>query len=176
MQDDLTPDHYWAAGFLEGEGCFTPCKGRPRINAAQVQREPLDRLQRLFGGTIRLVRRDNPKWNDCHIWNLHIGAEDVSLLLYPLLSSRRQAQIDKALAECREDAAKRPGTGAHQRAKQTCPNGHAYDKIRLNPDGTFRGRECTVCRNERRRKRYKNDPVYRDKIKAEVYARRRAAT
>jgi hypothetical protein len=88
------------------------------------------------------------------------------------MSPRRQWQIDRALKFAKEARASRPGTGSHQRAKEACPNGHTYDKIRLNADGTFRGRVCTTCRNERRRTRYQTDTEYREKIKAAVTARR----
>lgn len=50
----------WAAGFLDGEGCFYLSKhrdGAPEtrtvtLKATQVRTEPLDRLQRLFGGVV----------------------------------------------------------------------------------------------------------------------------
>lgn len=48
----------WAAGFLEGEGWFAYRDSRkgatshPRMGANQVNREPLERLQALFGGNI----------------------------------------------------------------------------------------------------------------------------
>lgn len=47
--DDLA----WAAGFLEGEGSFCiRSNGRWFLGAGQVDREPLERLQALFGGNI----------------------------------------------------------------------------------------------------------------------------
>jgi hypothetical protein len=170
MHDDLTPEHYWAAGFLEGEGSFLLNRNRVRIVAGQKEREPLERLKALFGGSIC--------WSPSgpiHYWNLSIGAKEQMQLLRPLMSSRRQGQIDKALAESAARLEVAPGKGSFQRSKETCPNGHAYDKIRFNSDGTFRGRVCTTCRNERRRTRYQTDTEYREKIKAAVAARRQGA-
>lgn len=49
----------WAAGFLEGEGWFAyrgSRGGQPtdkmRVGAGQVNREPLERLQRMYGGRL----------------------------------------------------------------------------------------------------------------------------
>jgi hypothetical protein len=43
----------WAAGFFEGEGSFRLNNGRtPSLQANQVDREPLERLQRILGGTL----------------------------------------------------------------------------------------------------------------------------
>lgn len=171
MQDDLTPEHYWAAGFLEGEGSFfADPKGYLHVTAAQKQRQPLEQMLAVLGG--RIYR--NPK-RTIYTWHQSSDerAEATMILLRPLMSPRRQWQIDRALKSAKEARAIRPGTGSHQRVKETCPNGHSYNKIRRNPDGSFRGRECTTCRNERRRIRYQTDPEYREKIKADVAARRK---
>jgi len=96
-----TKDLAWAAGFLEGEGHFgtkTGQKGNParypRVGAAQVNREPLEKLQVLFGGAIRFrVNREHP----CHYWELNgTRAIGVMMTLYGLLSGRRRTQIQRA--------------------------------------------------------------------------------
>lgn len=52
-------DLAWAAGFLEGEGCFKINflrGGRnvgPAVTATQVDKAPLERLQKLFGGGLK---------------------------------------------------------------------------------------------------------------------------
>ena len=105
-------DLYWAAGFIEGEGhpfvkwgmqkgkqYFTPC-----LTANQVEMEPIDKLQRMFGGIIRHEKRSakNPNWNDINIWYCH-GARALGIMqtLYPLLSPKRQAQIRTVLDKFR---------------------------------------------------------------------------
>lgn len=50
----------WAAGFIDGEGCFTLIKQkdmadeyrRPHVTAVQVRREPIDKLAEMFGGSV----------------------------------------------------------------------------------------------------------------------------
>jgi hypothetical protein len=50
----------WAAGFLDGEGYFGASRRddsyKPEVTAAQVRREPLERLVDLFGGHICEVK------------------------------------------------------------------------------------------------------------------------
>jgi hypothetical protein len=64
----------WAAGFFEGEGSVTITKRDDtlHVRAAQVDREPLVRLQNMFGGHIRdkcikATRNNKPclEWNIC---------------------------------------------------------------------------------------------------------------
>lgn len=100
----------WAAGFLEGEGWFGASQGGRKHNhysekvvAVQASLEPLERLQRLFGGIIRhrkvdYVRKDgkvSQRWD----W-LIFGARARGLMmtLYSLLSARRKEAIRLALA------------------------------------------------------------------------------
>lgn len=91
---------YWAAGFLEGEGTFPPRKkSRDGIQVAcgQVQREPLERLQAMFGGNIRLSRRSSPRQDIYWWWVNGARARGVLLTLYGLMSPRRQWQFRMAL-------------------------------------------------------------------------------
>lgn len=65
----------WAAGFIDGEGClyikehknsrFTPC-----ITVAQVRRGPLEILEQLFGGTIRVRSKQRANWRTVYAWEL----------------------------------------------------------------------------------------------------------
>jgi hypothetical protein len=92
----------WAAGFLEGEGSFAANSGTQLATASQVQTEPLNMLQRFFGGSVRPHARNsqrNPNWQDAFSWCV-VGARarGVMLTLYVLMSPKRQAQIRKALA------------------------------------------------------------------------------
>ena len=92
-------DIHWAAGFLEGEGCFTFCGHSPRAEAAQVLKEPLEKALGLFGGKIRLkLGKAQAKRQDCFIWNVNGGrAIGVMLTLFGLMSLKRQAQIKKVV-------------------------------------------------------------------------------
>ena len=100
-------DLEWAAGFLEGEGHFRSTKGRfgtQQCHATQVQREPLERLLRLFGGVIHghtkptTTHQRSWRW-----WTTGSRARGVMMTLYSLMSTRRKEQIRVALiGDCSE--------------------------------------------------------------------------
>jgi hypothetical protein len=127
-----TFDIYWAAGFLEGEGYFGTSGGgvSPIVVAKQVQREPLDRLVRIFGGKVKASRNgasttlygNNPIWS----WQLTgRNAAQVSMTLYTLMSPKRRQSIEQLLVKWRSAKFQR-GSGIR------CPKGiHA-----LTPENT----------------------------------------
>ena len=93
---------YWAAGFIEGEGCFNHCfrKNRVsndfRVTACQVEIEPLLRLKQLFGGTIHKQKNGN---GVIHIWQTYCTrARGIAMTLFPLMSHKRQEQIKVMLS------------------------------------------------------------------------------
>lgn len=98
-------DLAWIAGLLEGEGSFM--KATPiceRVTCAQVDREPIDRLHALLGGRVRTVSNAkgfsaHKRGSVIHEWRVNgARARGVMLTLYPLLTTRRRAQIRKALS------------------------------------------------------------------------------
>lgn len=91
----------WAAGFWEGEGCCTNVSrfaaqggNSPRADAAQATMWPLEKLRVIYGGSIGGAGpgRSGYSWRVC-------GERAVVFLtdIYPMVSPRRQQQIDKAL-------------------------------------------------------------------------------
>lgn len=92
-------DIAWAAGFLEGEGSFS-AKRRATgvygsVTAPQVNREPLERLLAMFGGSIH-------QRSDGSISTWFAGGEigrHVARAVYPLMSERRKRQIERSLPE-----------------------------------------------------------------------------
>lgn len=78
--DSTLLDVAWAAGFIDGEGCFwinrQIRKGRTRlthfvgISAFQLKIEPLEKLQRIFGGKIYKAITDRPNQVDGHQWRI----------------------------------------------------------------------------------------------------------
>jgi len=92
-------DIAWAAGFYEGEGTCNFATGSQHIIVNQVEREPLDKLHRIFGGTVRPIKAHHmskPSWR----WGAHgPRARGVMLTLYMLLSAKRRAQIRAVLAQ-----------------------------------------------------------------------------
>ena len=103
-------DIAWAAGFLEGEGCFGrtggKCRGSgERINVGQRSMEPLERLLALFGGSIRwqhqvtrnLIKQDGLSPHMPY-WGVYGSrARGVMMTVYPFMSNRRKEAIRKAL-------------------------------------------------------------------------------
>jgi hypothetical protein len=100
-----TLDLAWAAGFLEGEGSFGTTNGlsrTPHVTCPQVQREPLERLQQIFG-LGHIYRREGRIWT----WQQsgqHAAA--IMMTIYTLMSPWRQEQIEKALEVWRTRPAK----------------------------------------------------------------------
>jgi hypothetical protein len=95
-----TTDLHWAAGFLEGEGSFGNGGAGIGMNASQVQKEPLEKLQRLFGGNLHLDNTSikHPNHQNCWHWTL-VGRAGAAIMmtLYVLMSTRRKQQIEKYL-------------------------------------------------------------------------------
>lgn len=86
MPTDVEYRYAWAAGFLDGEGCFfmlqrgsnklTYCPG---ITVTQIDRKPLDELAALFGGTVRhqgFTSAGNKKWQ----WSISKASELVKII------------------------------------------------------------------------------------------------
>jgi hypothetical protein len=108
-------DLHWAAGFLEGEGSFTAVRagkrpdGRPResfnlmVHAGQVERGPLEKLQRLFGGS--LYKHNMHTGNPCVRWQI-CGRKAVALMMtmWALMSTRRRGQIEASIEKWKSNA------------------------------------------------------------------------
>lgn len=94
----------WAAGFLEGEGLFACYKNGIRVEAKQVNKEPLLRLQGIFGGSIKLVTRPEGSMSQ-DIWIWRACGDTARLTMHfcrPFMSELRGRQIDEALKKDRE--------------------------------------------------------------------------
>lgn len=86
---------YWAAGFLDGEGSFgisPPPRQSQRVTGTQKSPELLIKLQEIFGGHIA------PNKTHIHHWMVSGSrARGIMMTLYPLLSTKRQREIKRAL-------------------------------------------------------------------------------
>jgi len=96
-------DLYWLAGLLEGEGSFMagpPSNPRmPVLSVNMTDEDVMARLGRIFGRKVQVVRPRNPRWRTSYQLRVQGGsAVRWMILLRPLMGSRRQAQIDRALA------------------------------------------------------------------------------
>lgn len=142
-------DLYWAAGFLEGEGCFTLSRAACQVTAAQVQREPLERLERLFGGSIgRYHSPSNQESNHrpYHVWRLYgVQARGLIMTLYVLMSPKRQAAILRQLDKWKSFVP------SHRSLPLACPQGHAYtpENIYTYPDGRHGCKTCARVASKR---------------------------
>lgn len=125
-------DWGWIAGFLEGEGSFTLSGVDPRVSATQVELEPLQRLVSFFGGKIYPKKPAGFGKKQCHVWVL-TGAQGVALMMtiYPLMCSRRQDQIRRAVLAWRS----RGVTKGEKHHLVTVSDEEALTAMRLVRDG-----------------------------------------
>lgn len=96
-------DVAWAAGFLEGEGCFALEKGSRkhtfgiRVSACQRRRAPLEKLREVLGGEITVRDKDG---RPMYVWRLGgVRAADAIRPLIPYLYGKKeeaQAVVDYA--------------------------------------------------------------------------------
>jgi len=153
-------DLYWAAGFLEGEGWFGK---EMQITAAQVEREPLTRLQRVFGGSINWsAQSKRPAANPIYIWSVSGRiAAGIMMSLFTQMSSKRRASIRAALIAWKTKR-------VWARYRLSCLNGHPFTEDNtkvsnngLNAHGKQRTRRyCRTCMR-------KHSRVYNEQHKEE---------
>lgn len=88
-------DIAWAAGFVEGEGCFHQTKDSVQVSAYQkFTTEPLQKLLSMFGGTLFLNAPGGIKNESCWVWRAcGPKARNAIFTLYPYLSQRRTRKI-----------------------------------------------------------------------------------
>lgn len=102
----------WLCGWLEGEGTFfchiEPSKRSTRkayarltVRAVSVDKETIEKAQRIAGGRIYGPYNYGGGRKDHWQWGLsgRQQAADFMRLIRPHMSTRRQAQIDAALAK-----------------------------------------------------------------------------
>ena len=156
-------DFYWAAGFLEGEGCFANSKsgGSISIDTAQVQLQPLERLKIIMGGYIILRPARTPRSSPIYHHRLNgRNAEKWMMHLRPAMSPKRQRQIDKALALREESRLRGLARPRGEGVGGLCHRGHLVvgsNIVRSGRKGELRCKECTYMlqRQYKERKRIK---------------------
>jgi hypothetical protein len=104
MKDALSiTELHWLAGLLEGEGTFmTGPPSSPRAPVLAVNMTDADvmaRLGRIFARKVQLVRPRSARWRTSYQVRV-LGADAIRWMTLPrpLMGSRRQAQIDRAVA------------------------------------------------------------------------------
>lgn len=146
-------DRAWAAGFFDGEGCFSLATRGNRAVAtiSQNDREVLDRFRAVVGcGAIYGPHMGNPLTHQHPFFSWRVGSradfDRVVEALWPWLGSvkRRAALRVGALAS--------PGGNAQSR-KTHCPQGHPYDEANTRwvaqRGGPRTSRQCRTCHRAR---------------------------
>jgi len=104
MMDEKTL--YWLAGLLEGEGSFLApppsASNSPRVVCAMTDQDVVERVAEIWGRGYCSASKKRHRENGWKpVWIVAISgrrAVEMMRLLYPLMSKRRQAQIDHAIA------------------------------------------------------------------------------
>lgn len=99
MRAILKRDIYWLAGLLEGEGCFSLTNGYPRMSVAMTDRDVILQVCLLLclpvlGPYKQTYPTGKPIYR-CQVTGKR--AVGIMLTLYPLLSMRRQASIQRCV-------------------------------------------------------------------------------
>ena len=86
MLDDLA----YAAGYLDGEGCFHITNGKISVTCETTHKPTIMWLQTLFGGSVTsLLKKKNPKWRSTYRWSVvSKQALKVCQRLAPLLKEK----------------------------------------------------------------------------------------
>jgi hypothetical protein len=144
-----TKEISWAAGFLEGEGCFQGAKRtygslQISVEAAQVQKEPLERLHKMFGGTIlqKVPSKASLGNSPYYQWYIHgRRAIEVMMTVYCLMSPKRQAKIQEIIKDWKAF------TYRSGPQKQTCVSGqHAWIPENISTWNYNKQKYCNKCR------------------------------
>lgn len=85
----------WTAGLLEGEGYFCSIRGGIFISCSMTDKEPIEKLQALYGGTLLELNPYKEEWKKVYRWYFGRKSNCIQLVkrLQPLMSPRRQTQI-----------------------------------------------------------------------------------
>lgn len=148
----------WAAGFLEGEGCFGwygKHNGYPLVAACQVEPEPIARLCNIFGVEMKQARSTsvgNPVWEFRVTSAKAIG---VMMAVRHWMSDRRTEKIDECLDKWEALQTKRAAEA--KRRETMCPHGHLWSEhgSRRHTGKNAGQRFCKACSRERSQRRRK---------------------
>lgn len=136
----------WAAGLLDGEGCFTLARSKtyryPRIVCNMTDKEPLDKLQQLFGGNVHTIKR-NVLYKQAWCWEVSGSrAVGIMLTLWSLLCPRRQAKIREIVTEWKSKVPYR--TAKCRKGHEFTPEQTTYT-YRIKEGKRKKYRLCRVC-------------------------------
>lgn len=95
-------DVAWAAGLIEGEGCFTiHSKKHPYLLVDMCDKDVIDKLHKIFPcGTVRGPYHNKNKPNHKPRWRFDAfgpKCRNIVLEVYPYMCARRRARIDELM-------------------------------------------------------------------------------
>ena len=158
----------WVAGFLEGEGWFGLARGTAQIRATQVQKQPLERLRGLVGGSLYL-RRHKPPRSDAWEWGLcGKGAIGLLMTIWWAMSPKRRERMSQIIDFWESG----PGRGWHRQLTE-CRYGHPFTatEIRITGKGQQVCLDCRHIRNEMRRElRHRHCLTFEERQASSRYA------
>lgn len=93
---------YWVAGILEGEGTFlkphpsTP--NQPSLGLSMCDKDTVERVASIFRVSFFAIKPRKSHWSTSYVMRIR-GKQAMAVMraIRPLMSGRRQAQIDAAL-------------------------------------------------------------------------------
>ncbi|MBU8920975.1 MAG: hypothetical protein KOO63_03860 [Bacteroidales bacterium] len=101
-------DIAWAAGFFEGEGCFSSTGGKrpaPDASVCGTDKETIDKFHQIMGfGTLTVADKSKYGWKTMYTWHAH-GFEKFQAtvaILWPHLSPRRKKRIQELMADVKQ--------------------------------------------------------------------------
>ena len=167
-------DIYWAAGFIDGEGWFANQKCMASMRAKQNSPELLYRLQKIFGGNVDPAYTvKSGRYKGKKIAAYYLGTEKAAgalMTLYPIMSTKRQAEIRKVLQVWKSKPLRSCKVIS---LFGKCAKGHDWipTNITIRKESNKTIKQCRLCINENRLKYYyKNKDKISQKRKDKVLA------
>ena len=97
----MSKEEIWAIGLFEGEGCIwvEPKAASARLLLKSTDYDVLERVQKLWGGTIRCAQKKHKHYKDIWVWRTQKREVVRPLLekMLPFLSMRRACKAQDAL-------------------------------------------------------------------------------
>lgn len=112
-------DVAWFSGLFEGEGSFVISNGiAKRIAISMTDKDILDRVEAIFGGTVYPLATREEHWKPAWLWQVG-GAASVPLVeaMLPLLGERRKKRATEYLLEILSRQEKRAAVVARRTAR-----------------------------------------------------------
>lgn len=163
MENLDTHELAWAAGFFDGEGCFS--NGRsgsggptPMLAIGQASSDgELPQVLSRFADAIQLparfypMRHTNPRWKQQFklVINGFERTQAAFGFMWPWLGDVKRAQGTAVLRRCHEYRSTSNWVGY----RTHCPQGHPYDEANTVRPGDGSRRQCRACRTSADRAR-----------------------